>query len=123
MREVGCEPERMSSGRGTTALAFACDSERDLRVECGCTTGLDNVPAIEPDRIGGSMRRTNFIASGIIGCATLLALSAPAFAAEYGAIAYDTGSGRMGWSWHGPSVAQANTSALSACASAGCKTV
>ena len=69
------------------------------------------------------MRRTHFVASGIVGLATLLTLSAPAFAAEYGAIAYDTGTGRMGWSWHGPSVGQANAAAISSCATAGCKTV
>jgi hypothetical protein len=69
------------------------------------------------------MRRMHFVASGIVGLATLLTLSAPAFAAEYGAIAYDTGTGRMGWSWHGPSVGQANAAAMSSCATGGCKTV
>jgi hypothetical protein len=67
--------------------------------------------------------RTHFVASGIIGLASLLALSVPAFAAEYGAIAYDTGTGKMGWTWHGPSVAQANAGAISACVTAGCKVV
>src|ERR1700691_536640 len=69
------------------------------------------------------MRCTQFVAGGIIGLATLLALSPSAFAAEYGAIAYDTGTGHMGWTWHAPSSTQADAGAITACATAGCKAV
>jgi hypothetical protein len=69
------------------------------------------------------MRRTHFVASGLIGLASFLALSAPAFAAEYAAIAYDTGTGHMGWTWHAPSAGQAKAGAITACATGGCKAV
>ena len=65
------------------------------------------------------------VLSFVLGAAGSLvpALSIAASAAEYGAIAYDAGTGRFGYSWHGATAAVANNVALNGCASAGCKIV
>jgi len=69
------------------------------------------------------MRRSTLIAAGLFALGTLAAQPVAASAAEYGAIAYDVASGRIGYSWHGPSVANANQAAINACGTAGCRIV
>jgi hypothetical protein len=69
------------------------------------------------------MRRSTLIAAGLLAFGALAAQPVAASAAEYGAIAYDVASGHIGYSWHGPTVANANAAALSACGMTGCRIV
>jgi Domain of unknown function (DUF4189) len=69
------------------------------------------------------IRHSMLIVSGVIGLGGVASYPTVASAAEYGAMAYDVGAGRIGSSWHGASLAIANAAALNACNSAGCKIV
>jgi Domain of unknown function (DUF4189) len=69
------------------------------------------------------IRHSRLIVSGIIGLCSFASFPTAASAAEYGAMAYDIGTGRIGSSWHGASLAIANAAALQACNTAGCKIV
>jgi hypothetical protein len=70
-----------------------------------------------------SNRHSTIIAASIFGAIGLSSLSSAASAAEYGAMAYDSGAGLVGSSWHASTLAAANAAALQACKSAGCKVV
>jgi Domain of unknown function (DUF4189) len=70
-----------------------------------------------------SIRHSISIVSGVIGMASVAAFSTAASAAEYGAMAYDVGSGMVGSSWHAPTLAAANAVALQTCKTAGCKII
>jgi hypothetical protein len=70
-----------------------------------------------------SIRRSMLIVTSIAGLASLASFSTAASAAEYGAMAYDSGAGMVGSSWHAATLAAANAAALQACKSAGCKIV
>jgi len=65
------------------------------------------------------------VLSFVLGAAGLLvpAFSIAASDAEYGAIAYDAGTGRFGYSWHLATAAVANSQALNECGTRGCKIV
>jgi hypothetical protein len=69
------------------------------------------------------MRRSLLIAAGLASFGVFASYATVASAAEYGAIAYDGGTGRWGDSWHYASVAAANGRALSECATGRCKIV
>jgi hypothetical protein len=69
------------------------------------------------------MRHSILIVAGLVGLGVFSSLATAASAAEYGAIAYDTGTGRWGDSRHYVTVGGATTKALAECAAAGCKTV
>ena len=69
------------------------------------------------------MRSAILIAASILGLGIFASYPRAASAQEYGAIAYDTGTGRWGDSWHGATVKVANSQALNACGTAGCKIV
>ena len=56
-----------------------------------------------------------------LGLGVVVASPITAFAQNWGAIAYDRGTGRWGDSWHYPTVAEANNIALNNCATDGCK--
>jgi Domain of unknown function (DUF4189) len=69
------------------------------------------------------MRFSVLIVSTVSASAILGVYPTAASAAEWGAIAYDSGSGKIGYSWHAGSLSAANTGALKACTTAGCKIV
>jgi hypothetical protein len=69
------------------------------------------------------IRHSMLIVSGIIGLGSFASYPTAASAAEYGAMAYDIGTGRIGSSWHAASLAIANAAALSACNTFDCKIV
>jgi len=70
------------------------------------------------------MRSAALIVAAFLGFALAASYPVNASAAEYGAIAYDSNAGKIGWSWHAPTIAAANTAAFNACGgSAGCKVV
>jgi len=68
------------------------------------------------------MRLFKLLSAGLFGLG-IAAAPTLASAAEWGAIAYDTGSGHIGYSWHGTGVEVAKAAALKACGTAGCTIV
>ncbi len=66
------------------------------------------------------MRSTTLTAAAMLTFASVLMTALPAFA-DYGAIAYDTKTGRHGASWHQATPQRAAEVALSECGATGCK--
>ncbi len=66
--------------------------------------------------------RSNPTAALMLALASFLLSATPAFAA-YGAIAWDRGSGRQGWSWNQTTPQKAAELAISACGASGCKVI
>ena len=60
--------------------------------------------------------------AGVLALATMMLTALPA-RAEFGAIAYDSKTGRSGWSVHEPSAQRAAEVAISACGASDCKVV
>ena len=58
-----------------------------------------------------------------LGLGVVVASPISAFGQEWGAIAYDRGTGRWGDSWHYSSVEQANNIAVNNCGTPGCEVV
>lgn len=68
------------------------------------------------------MRRTLWTAVALLAFASTLLPVIPAFA-EYGAIAWDRGTGKYGASWNQPTRKGAEEAALSECGASGCQIV
>jgi hypothetical protein len=68
------------------------------------------------------MRRATLVAAALLGLASVLLIAAPA-SAQYGAIAWDEGSGKRGWSWNQQTQSRADEVALSECGATGCKVI
>jgi hypothetical protein len=67
------------------------------------------------------MSHLKLLTASVLGLAVLIPMAASA--AEWGAIAYDAHTGRIGYSWHGTGVEIAKAAALKACGTAGCAIV
>src|SRR5580693_7201341 len=68
------------------------------------------------------MRRTTLAATALLGLASAPLTAMPALA-EYGAIAWDQGTGKYGASWKQPTQGGADELAKSECGASGCKIV
>ena len=68
------------------------------------------------------MRRATLAAVGLSVLASVLLISVPA-RAQYGAIAWDEGSGKRGWSWNQQTQSRADEVALRECGATGCKVI
>jgi hypothetical protein len=68
------------------------------------------------------MRRKNPTAALILALASVIVSATPALAA-YGAIAWDRGTGRQGWSWDQSTAQKAAELALSTCGASDCKVI
>ena len=68
------------------------------------------------------MRQGNLTAALILVVACMIGSATPALAA-YGAIAWERGTGRQGWSWDQTTPQKAAELALSACGASGCKVI
>jgi Domain of unknown function (DUF4189) len=68
------------------------------------------------------MRRTLWTAVALLGFAYTLLPTIPALA-EYGAIAWDRGTGKYGQSWNQPTKKGAEEAALGECGASGCQIV
>jgi hypothetical protein len=68
------------------------------------------------------MRRAIWAAIALLAFGYTLWPGIPAFA-EYGAIAWDRGTGKYGASWNQPTAQRATEVALSECGASGCKVV
>ena len=66
--------------------------------------------------------RSNPTAALMLALVSILLSATPAFAA-YGAIAWDRGTGRQGWSWDQSTPQKAAELALSACGASSCKVI
>jgi uncharacterized protein DUF4189 len=69
-----------------------------------------------------SMRQKNPIAALILAVACVVVSATPALAA-FGAIAWDRGTGRQGWSWDQTTPQKAAELAISACGASDCKVI
>jgi Domain of unknown function (DUF4189) len=67
------------------------------------------------------MRHTPLIV--VVISALAMGLAGGSAFAEYGAVAYDTASGKPGFGWNNRTQLSADTKAVRQCASAGCKVV
>src|SRR5438046_10745986 len=68
------------------------------------------------------MRRTTLTAAALWSLGSVLLTAMPALA-EYGAIAWDKGTGKRGWSWNQDTPRRAAKVAFDECGSAGCKVI
>ena len=68
------------------------------------------------------MRQGNLTAALILVVAWVIVSATPALAA-FGAIAWERGTGRQGWSWDQTTPQKAAELALSACGASGCKVI
>src|SRR6266481_6250689 len=69
------------------------------------------------------MRRAILATAVLVGLGSILLTAAPARAAEYGAIAWDKQTGKLGWKWNQPTQNRADEVALSVCGASGCKVI
>jgi|SRR6516225_5460919 hypothetical protein len=68
------------------------------------------------------MRRATLVAAALLGLASVLLIAAPA-SAQYGAIAWDEGSGKYGASWDKGSPQRAAEAAIAECGATSCKVI
>jgi hypothetical protein len=69
------------------------------------------------------MHRSTLIAAVLLAFSSTLLATPPARAAEYGAIAWDEGTGKYSASWNQPTQRRADEVAISECGASGCKVV
>jgi uncharacterized protein DUF4189 len=69
------------------------------------------------------MRRSTLIAVVLLAFGSTLLATPPAWAAEYGAIAWDEATGKHAASWNQPTQRRADEVAISECGASGCKVV
>src|SRR5713101_6865705 len=69
------------------------------------------------------MRRAILATPVLVGVGSILLTAVPARAAEYGAIAWDEGTGKYSASWNQPTQRRADEVAISECGASGCKVV
>jgi hypothetical protein len=69
------------------------------------------------------MGRSTLIGLMLLGFGSIWVAPLPVEAAEYGAIAWDDGTGKYGASWNQPTQRRADEVAVSDCGASGCKVV